>query len=171
MFEYIVIYKCNVVYWCMICMMIHSLTHTMIWFYDALLHSMMYIDTMVWWRFFMHYDVYLKHTPYIVDDYYTYSMMIVHTWWWSYILDDDFSYLMIIVHIGWWWFILDGVDAHLWWSKKKRIVWPLIVYDDVYKNVHNQCVAVTYIGMIWQWSECRCYLQRVQGLICDRSTG
>ena len=113
--------------------------------------SMMYIVTMVWWHFSMHYDVYLKHTPYIVDDDCKYSMMIVHAWWWLYILDDDCAYLMMIVHNGWWWFILDGIDAHLWWCKEKRIVWSMIVYDDVYKDVCKQCVAVPYTRMIWQW--------------------
>ena len=47
----------------------------------------------------------------------------------------------------------------------------MIVYDDVYKDVHDKCVEVIYTGMIWQWSECRGYQQRIQSLVFDRSTG
>ena len=71
-------------------------------------------------------------------------------WWWLHILDDDSTYWMMMVHTWWLWCTPMMMQA------EKNY---LILYDNVYKDVREQCVAVTYTGIIWQWSECRGYQQ------------
>ena len=95
----------------------------------------------------------------------------LHTRWWLYIPDDDCTHLMMRVHTWWWQFIRDDNDAHLWRCRQRRTICSVKVYDDVYKDVHEKCVALTYTGMIWHWSECKGYQQQIQSLVCDRSTG
>ena len=110
--------------------MMHSLPHTLIWWYiyiyDTCLykynHMMMNMHGLEWWHSSMHYDVYLLHTHYLM-------MMMVHTLWlWCIIYDD---------------------------VQKQQSRDSSVIVDD-----NEQCVAVISTGMIWQWLECRGYQQQ-----------
>ena len=84
---------------------------------DTLLHSMlldmMNIHAMVWWCSSMHYDVYLTmmHAPCTLR------------WWWCIPYDDDDD--------TWW-----CMPCVQW--KQSRITFSVIVYDEAYKEVHEQ---------------------------------
>ena len=99
---------------------------------DALLYNMLYMHTIVWWCSPMHYDVYLmfmKYTRYTVR------------WWWC-IVDYEDTYPMTMMHTyhddAW------QCMPHVQW-KHNRITCSIIVYDEVYNDVHEQCMAVKWL--------------------------
>ena len=62
------------------------------------------------------------------------------------VIYDDYTMHALI----WCWY-MPWVDAHLWWCKlcvqwkQRSIICSVFGYDDVYKDVHEQCVIVIYI--------------------------
>ena len=91
----------------------------------------------MWWCSPMHYDVYL--------------MLMMDKWctlrWWC-IYDDEDAYPMTIMHT---------YDDDAWWCmpyvqwKHIIITCSVIVYDEVYNDVHEQCMAVKWLVGIQGW--------------------
>ena len=98
----------------------------------------MYMHTIVWWCSHMHYDVYLMMMMY---------KRCTLRWWWCIPYDYD-AYPVTTMHT---------YDDDAWWCmpcvqwKQSIITCLVIVYDEVYNDVHEQCMAVKWLVGIQGW--------------------
>ena len=135
MWAYILVYLFEIImriwWWCCI-----PLFYDMIHFIIIIHVIMMYN---IWcWCTPIQYDVHAYHSVMMlsyalwcildVDDAYTVhtEMMMMHIWWWACIPYDDDAW-KCMPYVQW---------------KKRIISCSIIVYDEVYNDVHEQCMVV-----------------------------
>ena len=122
---------------------------------------------MIWWctptDYVVHYDGYawydvMMHsyalwcTLYVNDACMMHTEMMMYIWWWGCIPYDDDAYAMTMMNIydddAWRWM------PYVQW-KQTRITCSVIMYDEVYNDVHEQCMVVKWLISIqwwtWQW--------------------
>ena len=94
----------------------------------------MYMHTIVWWCSPMNCDVYLMLMMHTHTE-----MMMMYILWWGCIPYDNDAYL-------WWWCM-----PYVQW-KNSIITCSVIVYDEVYNDVHEHYVAVKWLISILWWT-------------------